>query len=69
MEKMHQAHPAIYQGLGGSFDVYTGNVKRAPEWWIKHNLESAYRLLKQPSRIKRQIHLIKFLILVKTGKI
>ena len=69
MEKMYQAHPAIYQGLGGSFDVYTGNVKRAPEWWIKHNLEFAYRLLKQPSRIKRQIHLIKFLILVKTGKI
>lgn len=57
MEKMYQAHPAIYQGLGGSFDVYTGNVKRAPEWWIKHNLEFAYRLLKQPSRIKRQIHL------------
>ena len=51
MEKMYQAHPAIYQGLGGSFDVYTGNVKRAPEWWIKHNLEFAYRLLKQPSRI------------------
>lgn len=24
MEKMYQAHPAIYQGLGGSFDVYTG---------------------------------------------
>lgn len=69
MEKMYQAHPAIYQGLGGSFDVYTGNVKRAPEWWIKHNLEFAYRLLKQPSRIKRQIHLIKFLILVKTRKI
>lgn len=69
MEKMYQAHPAIYQGLGGSLDVYTGNVKRAPEWWIKHNLEFAYRLLKQPSRIKRQIHLIKFLILVKTGKI
>ena len=65
MEKMYQAHPAIYQGLGGSFDVYTGNVKRAPEWWIKHNLEFAYRLLKQPSRIKRQIHLIKFLILAK----
>ena len=69
MEEMHQAHPAIYQGLGGSFDVYTGNVKRAPEWWVKHNIEFAYRLLKQPSRIKRQIHLIKFLILVKTGKI
>ena len=26
MEEMMQRHPAIYQGLGGSFDVYTRNV-------------------------------------------
>ena len=26
-------------GLGGSFDVYTGNVKRAPKWWVDNNLE------------------------------
>lgn len=69
MEEMHKVHPAIYQGLGGSFDVYTGHVKRAPQWWIDHNLEFAYRLLKQPSRIKRQIHLLRFLLLVKLGKI
>lgn len=64
MEEIFNVHPAIYQGLGGSFDVYTGHVKRAPKWWVKHNLEFAYRLLRQPSRIKRQIHLIKFLLLV-----
>lgn len=69
MEEMFAKHPAIYQGLGGSFDVYTGSVKRAPKWWVDHNLEFAYRLLKQPFRIKRQIHLIKFLFLVKIGKI
>lgn len=69
MEEMYKVHPAIYQGLGGSFDVYTGHVKRAPQWWIDHNLEFAYRLLKQPSRIKRQIHLLRFLLLVKLGKI
>lgn len=69
MEEMFEKHPAIYQGLGGSFDVYTGNVKRAPKWWVDHNLEFAYRLVKQPSRLKRQIHLIKFLFLVKIGKI
>lgn len=69
MEEMYKVHPAIYQGLGGSFDVYTGNVERAPAWWVSHNLEFAYRLLKQPSRIKRQIHLLRFLFLVETGKI
>lgn len=69
MEEMSERHPAIYQGLGGSFDVYTGRVERAPKWWVDHNLEFAYRLIKQPSRIKRQIHLVKFLILLKLGKI
>lgn len=60
MEDMARRHKAIYQGLGGSFDVYTGNVKRAPKWWVDHNLEFAYRLIKEPKRIKRQIHLVKF---------
>lgn len=69
MEEMQERHIAIYQGLGGSFDVYTGAVKRAPEWWVKHGLEWAYRLLKQPSRIKRQIHLVYFLWLLGRGKI
>lgn len=53
MEEMHRNFPAVYQGLGGSFDVYTENVKRAPHWWVKNNMEWAYRLIKQPSRIKR----------------
>ena len=69
MEEMFERHPAIYQGLGGSFDVYTGNVKRAPKWWVEHNLEFAYRLIKQPSRIKRQIHLVRFLLMVELGRI
>lgn len=69
MEEMAERHPAIYQGLGGSFDVYTGRVKRAPKWWVDHNLEYAYRLIKQPSRIKRQIHLVRFLALVEFGMI
>ena len=39
MDKMSRVHEAIYQGLGGSFDVYTGHVERAPKWWVDHNLE------------------------------
>lgn len=69
MEEMAKRHQAIYQGLGGSFDVYTGRVKRAPKWWVDHNLEFAYRLIKEPSRIKRQIHLVRFLAMVKLGMI
>ena len=60
MEEIQRRHQAIFQGLGGSFDVYTGRVERAPQWWVDHNMEFAYRLIRQPSRIKRQIHLVKF---------
>lgn len=62
MERIQKEHEAVYQGLGGSFDVYTGHVKRAPEWWVSNNMEWTYRLLSQPSRIKRQIHLVRFFI-------
>ena len=68
MEKLHQKHKATYQGLGGSFDVYTGRVVRASKWWVENNLEWAFRLLKEPSRIKRQIHLIRFYILLQLNR-
>lgn len=61
MADMMKVHPAIYQGLGGSFDVLTGNVKRAPKWWIDHNLEAAYRLLKQPKRVTRNYKYVRYL--------
>ena len=51
-------------GAGGSVDVMAGTAKRAPEFFIKHNLEWFYRLLKQPSRIGRMMRLPKFLITV-----
>lgn len=69
MEKMQLGHSATYQGLGGSFDVYTNKVNRAPKWWVKSNLEWAYRLIKQPLRIRRQIHLFKFFVLLKLNKL
>ena len=69
MEEMARLHPAVYQGLGGSFDVYTGRVERAPAWWVEHRLEWFYRLLKQPSRIKRQIRLVSFLWRLQVGRL
>lgn len=63
-----KVNPAIYQGLGGSFDVYTGRVKRAPLWWQKHNVEFLYRFLKQPSRYKREYYRLKFLWWLMLGK-
>ena len=43
----------IFVGVGGSFDVISGHKKRAPKIFIKLNLEWLYRILKEPSRIKR----------------
>lgn len=69
ISELYKVHQAAYLGLGGSFDVYVGNVKRAPQWWIDHNLEFAYRLIKQPSRIKRQLPLLRFITLLTIGRI
>ncbi len=43
----------IFVGVGGSFDVLSGTKKRAPEFFIKLNLEWLYRIVKEPKRIKR----------------
>lgn len=49
-------------GLGGTLDVFAGNVKRAPKIFLKTNLEWLYRLLCMPSRIGRMMKIPKFLI-------
>lgn len=43
----------IFVGVGGSFDVLSGTKQRAPAFFINHNLEWLYRILKEPKRIKR----------------
>ena len=48
-----KAKKGIYIGVGGSFDVLSNSKKRAPKIFIKLNLEWLYRILKEPSRIKR----------------
>lgn len=40
-------------GVGGSFDVWSGVVKRAPVIWQKLGLEWLYRTIKEPKRFKR----------------
>ncbi|MBR2615189.1 MAG: WecB/TagA/CpsF family glycosyltransferase [Clostridia bacterium] len=43
----------IFVGVGGSLDVLSGTKERAPQFFIKHNLEWAYRIAKEPKRLKR----------------
>ena len=44
---------SVMVGVGGSFDVWSGNVKRAPEIYQKLGLEWLYRTIKEPKRFKR----------------
>ena len=54
----------VFQGVGGSFDVFSGMVKRAPALFRKFGLEWLYRLASNPSRLKRQMNLPIFLMKV-----
>ncbi|OFI05799.1 putative N-acetylmannosaminyltransferase [Clostridium acetireducens DSM 10703] len=54
----------IFMGVGGSFDVFAGKVKRAPKWMINLGIEWLYRVIKEPYRIKRLSSIPKFLIKV-----
>lgn len=69
MADMMERHKAIYQGLGGSFDVYSGHQSRAPQWMGNMNMEFLYRLIIRPKRIKHDIHKLRFAWWVLSGKI
>jgi len=64
--KSHLAETGVQvaMGVGGSFDVISGNIKRAPECMQKHGLEWAYRFAKDPRKIYKLAVLPKFLLAV-----
>lgn len=61
---MDRLNVKVFMGVGGSFDVISGEVTRAPKWMIKLGLEWLYRVLKEPFRIKRLSSIPKFLFKV-----
>ena len=70
MRDCRLVHPdALYMGIGGTYDVFTGHVKRAPKIWQKMGLEWLYRLISQPSRLRRQLKLLKFVRYYYTGSL
>jgi len=54
----------LMQGVGGTIDIMSGQVARAPSGWQALGLEWFYRLLQNPSRWRRQLALVEFLGLV-----
>lgn len=58
----------IFMGVGGVFDIFAGELKRAPKWMITFGIEWLYRVIKEPFRIKRLVSIPKFLLLVLKNK-
>ena len=45
---------AVCQGVGGSFDILAGTIRRAPRWLQRAGLEWFFRLLQEPRRLWRR---------------
>ncbi len=54
----------VVMGVGGAFDYLSNNIKRAPTFIQNLGLEWLFRLINQPWRWKRQLRLLKFMILI-----
>ncbi len=63
-EHLQELGVPVCMGVGGSFDVLAGNVKRAPQWMQKRGLEWLYRLYKEPKRWRRMLALPRFVLAV-----
>jgi N-acetylglucosaminyldiphosphoundecaprenol N-acetyl-beta-D-mannosaminyltransferase len=54
---LRETGASIVMGVGGSFDVLSGTLKRAPEWMRRAGIEWLYRLAQEPWRWRRIVRL------------
>ena len=47
----NNGHDSVFMGVGGSFDVISGKIPRAPVWMQKMNLEWLFRVIQEPKRL------------------
>ncbi|GHV72136.1 UDP-N-acetyl-D-mannosaminuronic acid transferase [Spirochaetia bacterium] len=57
---MNELPCMLFMGVGGSFDVLSGTIRRAPEWMCRLGIEWLHRLFKDPSKIGRMWNNIVF---------
>jgi N-acetylglucosaminyldiphosphoundecaprenol N-acetyl-beta-D-mannosaminyltransferase len=48
---LNQLNTPFVMGVGGSFDVFAGNIQRAPLWMQKIGLEWFFRFMMEPHRL------------------
>lgn len=63
-DNLQKTGATIGMGIGGTMDVLSGRLTRAPKSWQKLGLEWLYRVIQEPFRWKRIIKLPKFALLV-----
>lgn len=68
-ENMDKINACFFMGVGGALDVVSGKTKRAPRFFRKTGTEFLYRLIMKPTRLKRQIALLKFAFIVLKAKL
>lgn len=47
----NDGHKEVFMGVGGSFDVISKEIKRAPKWVQNANMEWLYRVIQEPKRL------------------
>lgn len=63
MQELYNEHPALYMGLGGSFNVFTGKVSSVPDWWTRiMKSEALYRTIIDPKKLRNTGYELKFLL-------
>lgn len=63
-----QLNASLIMGVGGSFDVISGKLQRAPQWVQNLKIEWLFRLLQEPKRLPRMLVLPKFMLKVMRNK-
>lgn len=58
----------LIMGVGGSFDVISGKLNRAPKWMQQAKLEWLFRLIQEPKRLPRMMDIPKFMFKVYKNK-
>jgi N-acetylglucosaminyldiphosphoundecaprenol N-acetyl-beta-D-mannosaminyltransferase len=70
IEKNSQSTQAtVTMGVGGLFDFYSGNIKRAPKWMSSMGLEWIFRLMQEPQRMWKRYLIGNWIFMIRIFKI
>jgi N-acetylglucosaminyldiphosphoundecaprenol N-acetyl-beta-D-mannosaminyltransferase len=66
-EHLDRLGVSIVMGVGGAFEVISGRRRRAPLWMRQHGLEWLWRLGSDPTKLRKDLMLMRFVALVKSS--